>query len=1006
VPAIENISVDAEPQGAAIAIGAIPLGGWSAPNSVQLRVFLPESHPFGVTLLQLDGGLLIQRQSDGRVSFNHPAGGTGISDISYYGWVLVSVVWDGVDVALYVDAAWANVMPGGARPSPERPMRETPSQYMASSHFEELRVWSRALRSAEIVSTLVECDAPQESLVACIDLTRIPPHDRSGNDIEATLVGGATYCRATTAGRFDVGSGIVLCGSDHDWTCAGDGPMTVEAWVRPDWADAGVIAGTWQWGGFTIQSWTLTSDESGRLTAARGPNDGVMLTISAPSALPLKAWAHVAFVYEPDRHFDSYRLFVDGKQVAHQAASSFSLPNPLDELSIGGAVMQSMRPPPTPIAQFSGAIEQVRIWRSARSAEELIANMHDNPFDDPDIVGFYWSDFGRWADASGRHGWPMLVGGVAVTGIADCFGPDGTASARPRAAAPFAPRVVASEQRPPPDRRRRAPGHAHTAAPAMLLAIEMFVAPVGLSVVPSPGGSLLVARLLETRNVDEVLDKLVTKGPTEEGLRSLVSELHWSGQLGGVLMSTAQASARVASRLTATFYELFQTTRFTVMLRKAIDALSTAWDATVAGMTSASSMELTIDVFQALYGDSVLVSSSYRGADSAPKPFSILFDGGPSRSNFRAVVGPSLPRSLDVLCATHSDADHVVGLQELMAGVSRQPPAGADEQVVKSAWINPPAYAVDPTHPEYRAAFRDDGSVDAELRLLGADDPRFTIRSWNQLWNLAEELIAKNVPHENPDSQSPAKVINDLLKAVFRGPYPWNVEKWEAGGPNGGPELSNRASIMVQFVTPRAPIPALLMAADAFDQDEPDSGPGVPAGYKRTDIRLNPPNNPPAPPLHYTFMKVPHHGSEDTDDSMFYTCCLAGYYLISANGRHDHPRLTTLLNIVKSNVAAGRTDFSIYVTNRTAAVDSLSSDPTYGPQAVGYNLFVLAPPGTASVNPGATRLRFRGIETSDTPFRVVATPVPGVEVLRLPPVVHDDQLQSSSNAPTPSLATD
>jgi Concanavalin A-like lectin/glucanases superfamily len=135
--------------------------------------------------------------------------------------------------------------------------------------------------------------------------------------------------------------------------------MTLEAWVRPT----------------TNSGWrTALMKERGAnlayaLYASNGAKPdtenftGAENAATAPSALPLNAWTHLASTYDGT----ALRLFVNGAQVASKAASG-AMPNTANPLRIGGNAIWG--------EYFSGLIDEVRVYNRALSAAEVGADMN------------------------------------------------------------------------------------------------------------------------------------------------------------------------------------------------------------------------------------------------------------------------------------------------------------------------------------------------------------------------------------------------------------------------------------------------------------------------------------------------------------------------------------------------------------------------------------------------------------------------------------------------------
>jgi hypothetical protein len=133
------------------------------------------------------------------------------------------------------------------------------------------------------------------------------------------------------------------------------GPITIELWVRADTipADpgrAGLIDHNGQWGLFL---------------APAGAVRCVMTSVTA-TALDVKpgTWTHIACVYD----LQTIQLYQDGVAAANPPAAM----NPIDTTNPDGIHIGENSP--TGDDQLLGAVDEIRIWRVARSAAEIAAD--------------------------------------------------------------------------------------------------------------------------------------------------------------------------------------------------------------------------------------------------------------------------------------------------------------------------------------------------------------------------------------------------------------------------------------------------------------------------------------------------------------------------------------------------------------------------------------------------------------------------------------------------------
>jgi hypothetical protein len=181
--------------------------------------------------------------------------------------------------------------------------------------------------------------------------------DKSGRGNTGTVSGAAW----TAAGRY---GGALNFDGVNDWVTVPDhasldttGPLTLEAWVRPD------TLGTWDTvvmkegvGSFAYALYGTTE-----WAAPSGwARDAVA---EAPQGLQALAWSHLAYTYDGL----TSKLYVNGALVASTAAA-FTLPNTAQPLRIGGNGVWATE-------FFDGLIDDVRVYNRPLSAAEVSADM-------------------------------------------------------------------------------------------------------------------------------------------------------------------------------------------------------------------------------------------------------------------------------------------------------------------------------------------------------------------------------------------------------------------------------------------------------------------------------------------------------------------------------------------------------------------------------------------------------------------------------------------------------
>ena len=179
--------------------------------------------------------------------------------------------------------------------------------------------------------------------------------DASGNGNTGTLVG-ATW---TTAGRF--GAALSFNGTTSRVTVPNSASlqlttgMTLEAWVRPtaisnDWRDV-IYKGN--------DNYFLEATS----TNGRRPAGGITLgEVTGTAALTTNTWTHLAVTYDGS----ILRFYVNGAQTSTLSSPGILSPSTYP-LEIGGDSLYGQ--------YFSGQIDEVRIYRVARTAAEIVSDM-------------------------------------------------------------------------------------------------------------------------------------------------------------------------------------------------------------------------------------------------------------------------------------------------------------------------------------------------------------------------------------------------------------------------------------------------------------------------------------------------------------------------------------------------------------------------------------------------------------------------------------------------------
>ncbi|RHZ63818.1 hypothetical protein CDV55_105425 [Aspergillus turcosus] len=319
----------------------------------------------------------------------------------------------------------------------------------------------------------------------------------------------------------------------------------------------------------------------------------------------------------------------------------------------------------------------------------------------------------------------------------------------------------------------------------------------------------------------------------------------------------------------------------------------------------------------------------------------MLVDGGNTGTWLRSLSSIVASRTLNVVSCTHIDQDHIAGLIEMIGAVTGAPR-------IEKVLFNDSAGVIVRTIPPDRVAATDRDLTTAkeslkhysrsdlvnikEILQTLATNRREQLDLTTALAELQEVIDARG-SHVNPPgisvesqgfdskAQSNAFVValklrypatplrapqapggavpnpsrNDLaifpgLKVAFYGPSAARVTTMRAERPG---EASNRASTIMVLRSKKDSFSALF-PGDAWDRNV--------NGVLKTDIR----GTPPLLNQHFTLIKVPHHGSEHSEDETFYHQYTADYYLISTlYSTYRNPRLSILRAILAGCVSKG-----------------------------------------------------------------------------------------------------
>jgi hypothetical protein len=224
---------------------------------------------------------------------------------------------------------------------------------------------------------------------------------------------------------FDGTDDYVDCGNSDSVQITGT-KLTIEAWIKPT-AFSGSL---WEnsivdkHGGDNL-GYVLRCGGTGILQFNFGNGVGWHAATSPENALTINEWQHVAGVYDGT----TQKIYVNGKEVGTIGETANIANNPDINLRLGNGQLYEDR-------LFKGEIDEVRIWKSARSVAEIRANMHRQlQGNEADLVAYYKMDIGTGTTAydSGPNGndgtltdGPTWQTSGAMSGPANALDFDGT----------------------------------------------------------------------------------------------------------------------------------------------------------------------------------------------------------------------------------------------------------------------------------------------------------------------------------------------------------------------------------------------------------------------------------------------------------------------------------------------------------------------------------------------------------------------------------------------------
>jgi beta-lactamase superfamily II metal-dependent hydrolase len=316
----------------------------------------------------------------------------------------------------------------------------------------------------------------------------------------------------------------------------------------------------------------------------------------------------------------------------------------------------------------------------------------------------------------------------------------------------------------------------------------------------------------------------------------------------------------------------------------------------------------TFEFLAARHGDCILV---HWGGNRL-----MLVDGGPHpvyeetlRPRLLALPhDPGQPLTLDVVCATHVDDDHIVGVVKLLTELRRTRLDQLPEPFrIKRLWHNSVEELVEIVAPGLPASLQpmlEEARADA---VVGA--------SYNQGRDVRDNAkvlgLAGNPPFGGAITTGGKAEIGGLVVTVVTPDHEAMQEladKWRAAKQRKDPAViaqafrdravPNLSSIAMHL---QCGTRTALLTGDA-------RGDHVLDGIQEVELLQ------PGGALRVDVLQLPHHGSENNVERTFFERIRADHYVVSADGvKHRHPSEDTLRWLVESRAADD--EYTIHFTN-------------------------------------------------------------------------------------------
>lgn len=352
-------------------------------------------------------------------------------------------------------------------------------------------------------------------------------------------------------------------------------------------------------------------------------------------------------------------------------------------------------------------------------------------------------------------------------------------------------------------------------------------------------------------------------------------------------------------------------------------------------------MLFTLEALHAKHGDSLLL---HYGKPKSPKL--IVIDGGPAGvyketlskrlNEIKDSRSPDAALSIRMLMVSHLDDDHVNGVLAFLNALVKNQEDGEELPFdIATLWHNSFDDILGNESEEMVKALSavaktvsTGGAISASVPLSQPGAAIIaSVTQGRDVRNNAKVLaLSLNDPFGGlvaaPAKGKKTVTIGDGLKFTVLGPVSNRVEElqieWDAVLKKKGlatdkdgesiaaayldKSVYNLSSIVVMAEAGKK---KMLLTGDARGDD-------VLKGLQSSGLLKS-------GTIHVDLLKLPHHGSDRNVETEFFRSITADHYVISADGRHGNPEVSTLQMISE---ARGKDKFTIYLTNREKRLDT------------------------------------------------------------------------------------